>query len=542
MNRRFFITGSTFLAAGYGFFSSTPFFAVACNSSNSGSTIYPAYDSFDTVLNESELPEKFFVEDSLNGGVFEPLEGKNVNSVRNSIIKYRNKYFNKVKGVEISIEQFGGIGDGKTNNSTAILKAFDFLNKNKGEYILIFPQGEYTANVTVSSNNAYIKGEGTIVPYKGNSEFALRINGNNNTISGLNFNEKVYCRNLLIVHGDNNNIVNCKFKSPNKSTLNSIPYSDKLLYLSKDTGVGNVIKNCHFTNGRIGVCLCGSYQLLDSEVSNCIMGIYARPSSRNVEIAGNIIRDNNVNNKSGADGIYCQRNVSKVHIHDNKISNSGEHGIYFQGDNSIIEKNEVFNNHGSGIKLASYTDQLYNVTEKEKINYLGYNNIIRNNRCYNNCRGVKDTTNAGIYLQAPLRDIEISGNVCYKNFHGIRSTSVANVKVAELERKTVLQNLTISGNDLYDNRGRSIYVEGEFGVVIQNNSADDILTNAKSASHRLRGAIIKGNKIRGELHINRAENTVIEDNEINQLSINNNSKRKNVINLNKNRIKNSNLR
>lgn len=544
MDRRHFLSKTSTIITGYGILPNFAFLTAACNSASNRSKtsgeIYPSYDSFDTVLKESELPSEFFVEDSLEGGVFKSLKDTGGRK-SDSIVKRSGHHFKRIEDVNISVKQFGAVGDGVTDDSNAVSKAFEFVNNNSGSYQLHFPQGNYVVFLKVSSNKVHVNGKGTLIPLNGKVEYALRIDGNENTIDGLKFYEKSFCRNLLIVNGNNNRITNCQFDSPKKSTSKSVVYSDRLLFISKNDGIGNVIENCKFNNGRVGVGLCGNYKFLNSEVSNCIMGIYARPSSRNSEIGGNTIRDNDVTNKSGADGIYAQRNVSNLHIYGNKIYNSGEHGIYFQGDNSVIEKNEVFNNFGSGIKLASYTDQLYNVAEKERSRYIGHNNVIRNNRCYNNCKGQQDTTNAGIYLQAPLTDIEVSNNVCYGNYHGIRSTSVASTTDANLDKKAVLKNLKIANNNVQDNRGRSIYIEGESGILILNNEVDNILTNAKSASHRLRGAIIRGNKIKGELHINRAENTVIEDNEIKKLNINNNSRKGNRINLDRNRIEISNV-
>src|SRR5690606_27310452 len=114
-------------------------------------------------------------------------------------------------------------------------------------------------------------------------------------------------------------------------------------------------------------------------------GVWATPSTRNSEIARNVIRDNNVSTKSGADGILAQRNVKNLHIHHNKIFNSGEHGIYYQGDNSLINDNEVFSNNGSGIKLASYTTLLFEYS-KSNGPYIANNNITKNNKCYDNAK------------------------------------------------------------------------------------------------------------------------------------------------------------
>lgn len=440
------------------------------------------------------------------------------------------------KSQEVSIIQFGAKGDGNTDDSKAVTEAISFLKKNNS-HILMFPKGEYPISVSVDVDGIHFKGPGKLISVNGKQDFILRVRGNDNVFDGLSFFEKNYAKNLLILDGNNNSVVNCVFDTPRKSTSQNVVYSDRLLTLVKEDGKGNVIKGCKFNNGRVGVFLSGSYKLLDSEISNCIMGVLARPSTRNSEIARNTIRDNNVTNKSGADGILAQRNVSNLHIHNNKIYKSGEHGVYFQGDNSVIENNEIYENHGSGIKLASYTTQLYNY--KGKTPYIGHNNVIRNNKVYNNSTNPNDKTNAGIYLQAPLRDITVTDNICSGNYNGIRSVSVASLKESEYSTRAVLRNLKFINNKAIDNRSASLSIEGETGIVIEGNIADRIVTSAKSASHRIEKPVIKNNEIKEELLINRAAGSVIEDNRINRLNINSNS-RNGKHQIGKNTVKSSN--
>jgi len=423
----------------------------------------------------------------------------------------------------VNIKDYGAKGDGETNDTKAFVAAIDFIKKSSVEGMALeIPEGEYPISAKIAVNNIKLVGTGTIIPVSGEREFTIILQGNNNVVQGLRFFEKTGVTNLLTIDGSNNQIINCVFDGNSRSTSSKIVYSDRMLYLADNEGVGNIIKGCKINNGRIGVGLAGSYKLLGSEISNCIMGVWARPSTRNSEIANNIIRDNNVNNKSGADGILAQRNVSNLHIHGNKIYNSGEHGIYFQGDNSVIENNEVFNNHGSGIKLASYTTQLYNYDNKQE-SYIGHDNIIQFNKCYGNSMAASSSTGAGIYLQAPLRDITVSNNTCYDNLHGIRSTSVSRLKPEELDTKGVLKNMTFSNNKLVGNKDMSLFVEGETGIVITGNTVDNIMTSSKSAKHRLKKPIIRGNEVRGTLVVNRVEGGVIEDNTINDLNVNSNS-------------------
>jgi len=426
------------------------------------------------------------------------------------------------KSTEVDIKKFGAKGNGEGDDSEAVISAIKYItSQGISNPTLVFPKGKFPLNVKAVVNNLRITGSGVIIPVKGKGDFTLILSGDNNKIEGLHFYEETPVKNLLTIDGNNNLVERCSFGGPRRSNVSSVVYSDRMLYFSSNEGKGNVVKDCKISNGRIGIGLSGSYKLLDSEISNCITGVWARPSTRNSEIARNIIHDNNVNNSSGADGILAQRNVSGLHIHHNKIYNSGEHGIYFQGDNSIIEHNEIYGNHGSGIKLASYTTQLYNI--KNASDYVGHDNIIRNNLCYNNSISANSSTGAGIYLQAPLKNIVVSDNTCRGNYYGIRSTSVSRLKPEELEKKAILRNITFSSNIVLDNKKESMYIEGETGIVIEGNRVDDIMTTAKSSKHRMVSPIIRKNEVKNALFINRTENSVIEENSINKLNFNPNS-------------------
>lgn len=427
--------------------------------------------------------------------------------------------------INLDITDFGAMGDGVTDDSEAVISAFEIINTHpENRYQLRFPEGTYPINVSVDANNVKIEGEGLLIPVAGSTSFILQINGDNNVVRGLSFNEKTYCHVLLDVSGNDNTIDDCVFDRDAPQTGTTVYYSDKFISLSDNEGTGNVIKNCKVNNARTGIGLRGSCKVLDTEISNCITGIIASASTNHTEIARNTIRDNNINHASGADGILASRNVSNVHIHHNTISNSGEHGIYFQGDSSVIENNEVFDNYKSGIKLASYNTGLYN--HPDSTYYIGHHNLIKDNVCYDNAAG--GGTNAGIYLQAPLVDITVTGNECYGNYIGIRSTSVSNISEddPEYNQKTTLRQLFIVNNHVYNDIDRSsLSIEGERQITIKDNEVDGILTNAKSAAHRIDSALITGNKINVALIINRATNCIITHNEINELRVSSNSTR-----------------
>jgi hypothetical protein len=400
-------------------------------------------------------------------------------------------------------------------------------SEKKPEYAVYFPEGEFEFADVIHCDDQYFWGVGTIIPKPGQNDRTLRINGNGNIVSGLSFFEKTFCRGLLELDGNDNLVENCKFYKANKSTSNRVIYSDRFLYIRNPQGQRNQVRRCEFVNGRIGASLEGNYKILDCSVSHCITGLLLRPSSNGSEIAFNHIFENDVNHHSGADGILAQRNVTNLHIHHNDITKSGEHGIYFQGDSSLIENNNVSENHRSGIKLASYTSNLFEHPKMQRDPYLGFNNVIRKNICIGNSKDEKDTTNAGIYLQAPLENIRVEENDCSDNNYGIRSTSLANLRTEELESRARLRDLYIINNIAHNTRRASLYIEGERDVYIEKNRVDSLLTDAKTSSHRLVGAVIKNNEIKGELTLNRAQEAEISNNKIGRINIISNSQNRN---------------
>lgn len=403
-----------------------------------------------------------------------------------------------------NVLDYGAKGDKKTENTTAFRKALQEVAKTKG--VLRIPGGDYLLSaITIEADSITIEGPGTLITHNiGRHDILISIKGNGNVIKNLNFFEKEKVKSLLTINGSYNKVLNSTFDTAKKSNSKIVVYSDRLLNFSSTSGVGNMVDSSSFNNGRVGVAFNGSFTLSNSHISNNIMGVLLKPSSRNAEISNNKIEYNDVTHKGGNDGILGQRNVDNIHIHDNEVSHSGEHGIYFQGSNSLIENNKVHNNYKSGIKLASYNTQLYNWPDNKY--YIGHNNVIKNNEIYNNSD--KPKTNAGIYLQAPLKDISVLNNKIYNNYHGIRSTSV--YKKRKDDRTTTLQNLKFIDNKLINNKGISLWIEAEKDILVEGNTGHKIYTNTKSKSVRIKGFIFRDNQFK-EKTLNWLESPVIKN-------------------------------
>lgn len=411
----------------------------------------------------------------------------------------------------INVRNLGGKGDGHTDNTKVFRKAVEqAVRKSLPLYI---PKGDYLISpLEFSFNNLKVFGEGRILSYKSKHKTLFKINGDGNTIEGISFFEVDFVKELLNLNGSKNKVIRVIFDTKGKSKSKTIIYSDRLLTFSNENGNENVIDHCVFKNGRVGVCLNGSFKLRNSVISHNIIGVLIRPSGRNSEIYNNTISHNDVNGKSGNDGILAQRNVDNIHIHNNVINFSGEHGIYFQGSNSIIENNKVYDNKKCGIKLASYSDKLFNNVPSDY--YIGENNIIRGNLVYNNVK--ENKTGAGIYLQAPLKKILVENNNCYNNYHGIRTTSVYNKRADN--RKTELQDITIIDNKVKKNRGISLWIEGGNNIDISRNEGDNLVTTTKGNDVKMDFFVLEKNKI-NKIKLHNLNGGKIIDNDYEEINI-----------------------
>lgn len=120
---------------------------------------------------------------------------------------------------EISITDFGAVGDGLTDNTEALQNAFDFIAKNGGGNIIIPPGVFVTGNVTCTASiiivgigreSSYIKSTGTFT-----------VNGSTDiTFKNLSFVGDTANNNLVFIDCDYVNIYDCGFyKSNNAVTI-----------------------------------------------------------------------------------------------------------------------------------------------------------------------------------------------------------------------------------------------------------------------------------------------------------------------------------
>ena len=422
----------------------------------------------------------------------------------------------------INVLSHGAVGDGVTDDTLSFENAI-IAAVSTGRYLLVPTGFEFSVRVDITASNLKIIGGGKLIPLPTYTDYVLKLSGDNIEVSEIEIEERTYNHKPLYLTGQKNLVKECKVYNPEKSTRTSMIYSDALIY---NEGNYNSIVSCEVYNGRIGISSHKKFNYIrNNSVHDNVTGVQLGSSARDTDILENKIFNNNVNDASGADGILATRNVRRITISGNTIHDSGEHGIYFQGDNSIITNNHVTSSHGSGIKLASYTTGLFFYPEETEIaNYVGSNNIVSDNVVSNN--GDDGNVNSGIYLQAPLKHITVKGNDVNHNGHGIRS-----VFVYEGQE---LSNITVIGNRAYDNvyldyslqcasrlrvsenSGDGVSITTSLNMLnkdaaVSDNDFDDMLTSGTV------DCVISGNKLRNIRVINNCIGTIIDNNDITEL-------------------------
>jgi hypothetical protein len=283
----------------------------------------------------------------------------------------------------VTPEMFGAVKDGTTDDKAAIIAALQ-----SGAADVYASAGIYSIDVgfsiTVSGVNFYGPGK-FLTTFDG-----ISLSGDNNTVSGIT----VY--------------------SAVKSTDPNMIYSESGIELGGD--------NCHVSGvevyniGGSGVTLSGrNVSVTKSIVRDNISGVRLNNKTRKCIISSNIIKDNNVNNSSGADGILASRSVIGLLVENNVINNSGEHGVYFQGQRGIFKGNIVGENTKDGLKFGSYEDGLYEYPGETLYKWVDGDSfglaevIIDSNYIYDN--GGED----GIYFQPSSKNVVVSNNILKNN-------------------------------------------------------------------------------------------------------------------------------
>ncbi len=159
-----------------------------------------------------------------------------------------------------------------------------------------------------------------------------------------------------------------------------------------------------------------------------------------VRFQNGVVRESN-------QGVFVHTASSNIDIINNEIHGNGntqtpgEHGIYVEGDASLIEHNNIHNNWNYGIHV-------YNGGGQADGNIVRYNNIHDN--------GIGTATSFGILIGSGVGSTAYN-NLVYRNRGGIQVGYGASA------------NTAVYHNTIFDNIGDGVQVLGGTGHIVRNN-------------------------------------------------------------------------
>jgi len=282
-----------------------------------------------------------------------------------------------------NIKDFGGVGDGVTDDTQALINMLNSL-----EFPMYIPDGTFliTQPINITKDHTTIMSKGTLL-FNVESETCLQISSNKNNIEVLiDGNNKA--RIGINISGENNIV--------HDSTVKNIYSSDNMALGINVHSNNNVVENCHVENVEsVGNGIFGD----DNGASRGI-----RVTGINVNNGTTTIKDNTVLNVIGEEGdaihlISNKRGLMEVVVDNNVIEGFSRRGIKIQCGGSVITKNTITNNlvHSSIVRaldIQSVNDTIVdgNIFYVENIPVFGVtgvegnratNTIIKNNIVYN---------------------------------------------------------------------------------------------------------------------------------------------------------------
>ena len=335
---------------------------------------------------------------------------------------------------------------GSTDESVKFSTAIDNA-KLLGGGVLDVGSGTVKLNLEKSVSGITIKGTAKLV---GGADRCLVLNGDNNTVEGVDVEDTNRNTATLWLNGDNNTAYNVKAYNAVKSTSPIALFGD----LIRVSGNDNQVLFCEGYNGYTGLKVDGgnspTERVTGVKVWGCkfhdnIRGCTIKPEVEGATIQSNEFNDNDVNEDQGSDGLLCERNVKDLNIQFNQLHRNGEHGLYLQGSGCDVSHNHANDNVGSGLKFGGKKNSNFNdsngaLTDTQyNAQYVSEDCIVSHNHTYRNGLG---NTNSGIYLQETHKGYKIDNNIVKFNEYGVRAVNQ--------EAGGEIENLTISNNTVSD--------------------------------------------------------------------------------------------
>lgn len=279
---------------------------------------------------------------------------------------------------------------------------------------------------------------------------------------------------LVRLVGEGSRVENSKIYFATRSTNTNMVYNHGGVELAGDK---SVVRGCEIYNMEGIGCIihaAGGCEIYANSIHDNITGIHGdQPFSDEYAllIQNNVISNNNVNTAQGADGILCGGGFI-AQIIGNRISGSGEHGMYCYAKNALVTGNIVTGNTTVGIKVRDCHDT-----------------VVSSNSVYsNNTSGT--TGQSEIYVQCTstsVQRVQIVNNsvVSTSGQGGIRSVFGA--------AGFTIDDLIVSGNTV----NGDIDLAFTTGASVQGNTCTGNITVGSSGTYAPNpqtGAFVQGNK------------------------------------------------
>ena len=401
-----------------------------------------------------------------------------------------------------NVKFYGAIGDGVTDDTAAIQDALD-----AGQCRIYFPAGVYvtSAPLTYTGNDFTLEGCNATISLTSASaaDRVLVLTGNDNAVKTLDFTSVNRQSYLVEIAGDDNVVEGVKAYFATKATAVVTPiYNSSALLIS--SGIRNTISHSEFynINGWGAIFTLATHTLFHQNyVHDNFGGI--RPSSYSI-ITENNIENNNTSTIEAADGILTGFGEDRMVISNNKVSGSGEHGMYLRASHTTIEGNYLYDNQNNGVKIRDCTNT----------SIVG-NTFENNNLTLGNLGELEIQASQEIDID----DVTICGNT----FKSRAGSPLMSIKCSYfVGNPTAINRLTIA-----DNVGEGISGGFDTDCVISGNTMssyiDVAVANANAPAEMFR-CTCDGN-VTGLLNGSRARETTYSNNvvtELGSLGLNNN--------------------
>ncbi|MBQ7148654.1 MAG: right-handed parallel beta-helix repeat-containing protein [Pseudobutyrivibrio sp.] len=326
----------------------------------------------------------------------------------------------KVPSNSISVRDFGAIGDGVTDDTTALTNAF---NNGSGKTVY-FPSGTYVISSAVRvRSDTHVYGDGStsiIIAKEGTKRGA--------TMLKLDKNPNVVFDNICISGNSSVNYENMDSQdgihlldiwNSENITIKNCYFIDNIYAAIRDINTSNItVENCIFQNVDCGFGTLGSNDVHDIIVRNCIFDghrssepvtLFANASHYNV-----LIENNRMSNKLLGCGILVagKKPNNNIRIINNNIDSCATGIKVVNSTNVQVLNNSVSNStSGGGIRIYNCTDT-----------------ILDNNSCYNiqqDGLDVKDCTNLTISNLVTTNCGQVNGNFFNIRFRGDQNSNIS---------------------------------------------------------------------------------------------------------------------